>query len=200
MVDGLNTGSMQIAIRREDSSSLADYASIPILFEVDTAVETAALRIGGADLTYRAVTPPRVKDYDRIPGNDPLTWADRFGIDTWTFLAAYDELANRIGGAAVICDPAGIAQAGGRPSYALLWDLRVAPTARRRGVGTALLRAAEEAARAAGCRGLDVETQDINVAACRLYAAHGFTLTNVAPAAYPEAPDETKLTWTQRFR
>jgi ribosomal protein S18 acetylase RimI-like enzyme len=75
----------------------------------------------------------------------------------------------------------------------------VAPASRRRGIGRQLLAAAEDAARLAGCRSLDVETQDINVAACRLYSDGGYTLTAVIPEAYLEAPGETKLLWSKRL-
>jgi hypothetical protein len=62
-----------------------------------------------------------------------------------------------------------------------------------------LLAAAEEAARGAGRGVLDVETQDINVAACRLYASSGYVLTAVVGEAYPDAPGEAKLLWSKRL-
>lgn len=190
---------MHIEIRREDGRSLAEYASVPIAFEVRAAVDVTMLRIGAADLTYRSITPPRVKDYDAYSSNGPLCWSSRFAVDSWIILAAYNEQGERVGGLVVISEPAAIAEVGGRLSYAVLWDIRVIPSLRGRGVGGALLTAAEEMMRATGCRGLDAETQDINVAACGFYAARGFTLTAIVPAAYADAPSETKLVWTKSF-
>ncbi|MDE1958341.1 MAG: GNAT family N-acetyltransferase [Xanthomonadaceae bacterium] len=53
-------------------------------------------------------------------------------------------------------------------------DLYVAPSARRHGVGRALLAAARDHAAASGALGLQLETQRSNTAAQRLYAAHGW--------------------------
>ena len=53
-------------------------------------------------------------------------------------------------------------------------DLYVAPTARRHGVGRALLDAARDHATASGALGLQLETQRSNAAAQRLYAALGW--------------------------
>lgn len=82
-----------------------------------------------------------------------------------------------------------------RDDLAVLWDIRVSPEARGPGVGSALFRAAEEWARCRGCRYLKVETQNINVAASKLYAAQGCELTAANRQAYPDLPDEIQLLW-----
>jgi ribosomal protein S18 acetylase RimI-like enzyme len=83
----------------------------------------------------------------------------------------------------------------GRDDLAVLWDLRVAPEARGRGVGSALFREVEAWARTRGCRELKVETQNVNVAACRFYAHMGCSLGALNSHAYPEVPDEVQLLW-----
>jgi hypothetical protein len=40
-----------------------------------------------------------------------------------------------------------------------------------------------------------VETQDINVPACELYAAAGFSVVRVDRDAYPDCPGEARLIW-----
>jgi GNAT superfamily N-acetyltransferase len=87
----------------------------------------------------------------------------------------------------------------GRDDIALLWDIRVAPTARRRGVGAALFRAAEAWARARGAAWLKVETQNVNAPACRFYVRQGCTLGAVHRFAYPALPDEVQLLWYKRL-
>ena len=62
-------------------------------------------------------------------------------------------------------------------------------------MGFALLQAVEDWARARGCRQLKVETQNINVAACKFYARQGFVLAAVDRFAYPTLPHEIQLLW-----
>jgi GNAT superfamily N-acetyltransferase len=83
----------------------------------------------------------------------------------------------------------------GRRDLAVLWDLRVAPAARRRGVGAALFRAAAAWAAARGCAQLKVETQNVNVPACRFYARQGCVLGAIDRFAYPGLPHEVRLLW-----
>jgi GNAT superfamily N-acetyltransferase len=78
---------------------------------------------------------------------------------------------------------------------AVLWDIRVAPSARRGGVGTALFAAAASWARSVGCRQLKIETQNTNVGACRFFARQGCVLVTARWDAYPELPDEVQLLW-----
>jgi ribosomal protein S18 acetylase RimI-like enzyme len=105
----------------------------------------------------------------------------------------------RVGGAVVILDAHDVMQLGGEPELALLWDLRVAPAARRRGVARALLAEVEAIARAAAVRGVVAETQDVNIPACQLYAGAGYVVSAVDANAYPDLPGETRVMWTKRF-
>jgi len=60
--------------------------------------------------------------------------------------------------------------------FAIIWDIAVDPPHRRRGVGRRLIAQAVAWARARGLPGVMLETQNNNVAACRLYASCGFIL------------------------
>ncbi len=46
-----------------------------------------------------------------------------------------------------------------------------------------------------GYRQLKIETQNINVPACRFYAARGCTLGSIDRHAYPGLPNEVRLCW-----
>jgi len=189
---------MTVEIRRETAAVLAEYATIPIAFEVREVVDVAALHIGSGTLPVRAVSP-RIKDYDALPNNGPASWPTRYDVAAWTFLVGcvQDRI---IAGAVVMTEPSDVIALGGRADNGLLWDLRVVPVWRRHGVGRALLAAAQEMARQAGARALDIETQDTNVPACRLYASSGFTLADVDPHGYGIEIDEAKLLWTKSLR
>lgn len=86
-----------------------------------------------------------------------------------------------------------------RTDLAVLWDLRVDHNARRLGAGAALFRASEAWARERGCSALEVETQQINVPACRLYARMGCSLAAVDRYAYAELPREVQLIWRRQL-
>jgi hypothetical protein len=62
-------------------------------------------------------------------------------------------------------------------------------------VGSALFQAAETWARTQGCLQLKVETQTINLPACRFYGRHGCVLKAAHPDAYPALPQEIQLLW-----
>jgi GNAT superfamily N-acetyltransferase len=63
----------------------------------------------------------------------------------------------------------------------LLEDMVVAPAARGAGVGSALLTAAIDFARARRCPRITLLTDRVNVDAQRFYARHGFTASDMLP-------------------
>lgn len=176
-------------------AALAEYAGVPIAFAVREVLDVAAPArgLGGLTLSRRALDAPYVKDYDAADGG-PLGWAARFDLSRWALFAARAG-GRRVGGAAAAFDAPDLDMLGGRRDLAVLWDLRVAPDARGRGVGGTLFRAAEGWAAARGARWLVVETQNVNVPACRFYARHGCVLGAVRRFAYPALPDEAQLLW-----
>ncbi|MBW6456728.1 MAG: GNAT family N-acetyltransferase [Trueperaceae bacterium] len=117
----------------------------------------------------------------------------------WGILAAHVD-AERVGGAVVIVRAAGVRMLEGRSDLAVLWDVRVAPAWRGRGIGAALFRAAEAWAEARGASWLKAETQNVNVAACRFYARQGCVLGAIHRFAYPDVPDEAQLLWYKPLR
>ena len=82
-----------------------------------------------------------------------------------------------------------------RSDLAVLWDIRVRREYRRSGIGSQLLDKCAEWARRKGCSRLKIETQDINVPACRFYAAKGCELRGIHHGMYSELPDEVQFLW-----
>ena len=192
---------MTIRIREEPASVLAHYADVSIAYEVRERLAVLApdSGLGGLRLVAEPVAPPYWKDYDAEPGNHPTAWAERFDVARWGILAAFTG-TERSGGAVVAWGTPEVALLGARADLAVLWDLRVVPDRRGRGVGAALFRAAEAWAVSRGAGWLVVETQNVNVAACRFYARQGCVLGAVHRSAHPALPDEVQLLWYKPSR
>ncbi len=176
------------------------YGRVPISFEVREKFEVEAVEGGlnGMGMRVVKVEPGYLKDYDAIAGSRPGDWAQKWDLSRWWISSAY--MGNeRVGGAVVAFDTAGVEMLEGRKDLAVLWDIRVRPDYRRYGVGTKIFRAAEDWARGRGCREMKVETQNINVGACRFYARQGCVLVAINARAYPELPGEVQLMWCKEL-
>lgn len=187
---------MALRIVEESADALADYARVSLAFRVESRlrIEQISSGVGGFRLLQEPVELPYVKDYDRISGEGPSTWSKRWDISSWGILSAFRG-SDRVGGAAVAWNTPAIDLLEGRRDLAVLWDLRVSPEQRGRGIGRELFSSSAGWARRRGCRSLKIETQDTNVAACRFYAGRGCVLRAVSAGAYPELPHETQLLW-----
>lgn len=178
----------------EGPESLGAYASISIAFSTASRLDPDALRDPAGSRWVEHPMPVRHKDYDAEAGEGPRRWALQFDLTNWGILVAYDG-ETRSGGAAVAFDTPDVEMLEARRDLAVLWDLRVHPESRGRGTGRRLFAAAVAWARERGCAELRVETQDINVAACRFYRAQGCGLLSVDRDGY-EGLDEAKIVWT----
>ena len=190
---------MIVDVVQESQPDLGAYASVPIAFEVREVVDVSTVppHAGRLGITTRPVATPWLKDYDAMDGG-PLGWPARFDLSRWSFFTAWAS-GVRVGGAALVVRAPDVEMLGGRDDVAILWDIRVAPEARGRGVGRSLLEAAEALATAQGARWMEVETQDINAPACRFYQRAGFALRASNPTAYPGLPNETQLIWYKQL-
>lgn len=183
-------------IAQEPWSAIADYASVPIAFEVRQRFRVVIPRsgLGGIQLRLERKTERYKKDYDAQPGQHPTEWARRFDVSRWGLLSAWSG-STRVGGTAIAWRTPDLDMLEGRTDLAVIWDLRVHPEWRRKGVGRALFRAGADWALAHGARWLKVETQNVNLPACRFYARMGCTLRAIDTVAYPSHPDEARLLW-----
>jgi GNAT superfamily N-acetyltransferase len=189
---------MSLDIREEAliPAALSEHAAIPIAFVVDRVLEVRLLDggLGGISLTQTAVTDPYVKDYDAIEDARPQRWPGRFDVSNWGLIGARRDGAS-VGGAVIACRTPGLHMLGGRDDVAVLWDVRVSPRERGGGIGSALFRAGGDWAEARGCRWLKIETQNVNVPACRFYQKMGCTLGAIDRFAYPGQAAEVRLLW-----
>ena len=189
---------MEIREYGADVLSAPEYASIPISYQVESMfrIEPVDGGLGGLTFTEEPVDPPWLNDYDKGDTAARIRGWHRWDLSNWRVLVAYD--AERpVGGAVLAFDTEGVNMLEGRTDLAVLWDLRVHPDHRRRGIGTALFRRAVDLARCRGCTRLKIETQNVNVPTCRFYARQGCRLTGINCYGYEPEPDrfETVLIW-----
>ena len=182
-----------ITIKEETMASLDEYARVPITFTVESRYVAVPVRgaDGGWRLIEKRVDRPWIKDYD--DGEPPTRWL-RWDTSNWRILSAFAD-DERVGGAIVVHNSPELDFLERREDLAALWDLRVAPEWRGRGIGSMLLKHVVRHAKRVGCVELKIETQDINVNACDFYAKHGCRLANVIPDAYPGWPGEVEFIW-----
>ena len=190
---------MTVEIREVGPEALAEFAAIPFTFHITSIfrVEEAGETPGALRLVEEPVAAPYVKDYDAVEGEGPASWPKRFDLTRWGFFIAR-EGGEPVGAAAVAFDTPGCGMLEGRRDFAALWDIRVQPSRRGEGIGSALFRRAVAWARERGCARLRIETQNTNVRACRFYMSRGCRLERADRNAYPPPfKHEVMLLWTQ---
>jgi GNAT superfamily N-acetyltransferase len=187
---------MSVTIVEIGPERLAEYASVPSQFMVKSTlqVELVDRGLGGILLHEFPVEQEYVKDYDSH-GELPTDWPKLFDVSKWGFFLAMDG-DSQAGAAAVAFDTTGVFMLEARRDLSVLWDLRVRPE--YRGSGIALFRYAAGWSRKRGCSQMKVETQNVNVPACRFYQRMGCELGEIRRfgyAAIPAVADEVMLNW-----
>jgi GNAT superfamily N-acetyltransferase len=168
-------------------------------FEVESKLEIEQIDggLGGIRLYEDKVASPYIKNYDGYEEGGPERWPERFDIGNWGIFLARQGGRN-IGGAIVAFNTSGVNMLEGRDDLAVLWDLRVHPDHRRHGIGTDLFERAAEWARKRDCSQLKIETQNVNVPACRFYVKQGCHLGQInryGYAGHPKVGHEVMLIW-----
>ena len=173
------------------TDNLGRYSEIPIRYLVRSRLADAT---GDESVWVEMPIEPYSKDYDSVAEEQPCHVVAKCSDGSW-FGFGVVEGDNWLGGVIVISNDAyGLLE--GMRGAACLVDLRVAPSHRGHGIGGQLVCAAVEKSREVGFTEVFVETQDTNVAACRLYARSGFRLARWEPGAYGDFSDEIRLIWS----
>jgi GNAT superfamily N-acetyltransferase len=187
---------MPIEIEEIDPTQLERYGQVPSRYLVRTILqaELDTGGLGGIRLRQVPVPEPYEKDYDSY-GELPTDWPSKFDVSRWGFFLAHAG-QEPVAAAAVAFSTPGVFMLEERQDLAVLWDLRVRPQAR--GAGIPLFRHAARWARARGGRQLKIETQNVNVPACRFYQRMGAQLGEIRRfgyAAVPAVAHEIMLCW-----
>ena len=187
---------MAIQIKEITPQQLVDYTGIPSRFTVTSVLQPALVQegLGGILLREVPVGHPYIKDYDSY-GELPTDWPVKFDVSNWGFFLALID-GHCVGAATVAFSTTGVIMLEGRRDLSVLWDIRVLPEAR--GVGIPLFRYAAEWSRERGCHQMKIETQNVNVPACRFYQRMGAQLGEIRRfgyAAVPVVAHEIMLCW-----
>ncbi len=187
---------MKIQIVEISPDKLDIYDRVPQKVEVRSMLEPVLVEkgMGGILLQEKQVEHPYVKDYDSS-GDRPSDIPKQFDVKNWGFfLAMVGDIP--AGAATVAFDTTGVFMLEARKDLSVLWDIRVAPEFR--GAGITLFRYAAEWSRRRGCRQMKIETQNVNVPACRFYQRMGARLGEIRRfgyAAIPAVAHEVMLCW-----
>ena len=185
-------------IEEKPAHKLLKYSTIPIRFEVRSIYKVQGYDPSTAILVEKPVPKPWINDYDAIKGEEPVRWAKLWDISNWGMLVA--QLNERwIGGCVLAYNTDGVHKLEGRDDITVLWDLRVHPDFRRKGIGKMLFASAREWAKKRNCRELKIETQNINVPACKFYQKQGYQLYMINRHAYKDFPEEIELMWSNNL-
>ena len=92
---------------------------------------------------------------------------------------------------------------GGMKDACVLWDIRVDDKYKHQGIGQKLFDQAKKVAIADGYKKMIIESQNINVAACRFYRKQGAVIAKIDTNAYCSEPgleNEVQLIWTLELK
>lgn len=189
-----------INIREAGHGELEKYAQIPMTVLVESILEVEIIDsgFGGFQLIEQPVQVPWIKDYE--DGDEPSVTRriDQFDVSNWQFLLA-DVDGQLAGGATIACRTDGVYMLDSRDDLGVLWDLRIADPFKRQGVGSALFKAAVDWCDSQGLKQMKIETQNVNVPACRFYAAMGCQLRGIIHHSYASEgspiADEIQFHW-----
>ncbi len=188
---------MVIELKEISIQDIDEYLKVPITLEIHRVLEVKLEDDGlkGIQLVEKELEESYIKDYDDDSDIEGLK--DKFDMSNWGFFIASMEDEN-VGGVIIAYDTPGINMLSGRDDLAVVWDIRVHPEHRGRGIGHMLFQKAVDWSKERDCKLLKVETQNINVPACNFYVKEGCELGCIDRYAYSgdeRLSHETMLIW-----
>lgn len=175
-------------------NDLSEYAKVSNQFESTSMLEVQLIDngLGGIRLQEQQVEH---FTYHYDSHESPTSFPEEFDMTNWgIFLARIDQVP--VGGVIIAFNTPRVNMLEGKTDLAVLWDIRVSPAYRGKGIGKALFQKAVEWSRERKCKRLKVETQNINPNACRFYESQGCRLGSINLYAYSdELQNEVMLLW-----
>jgi GNAT superfamily N-acetyltransferase len=192
-------GGLRFREEKVEKPYIKDYDSYEDLYADNEEEETCSIReLGEKGEVLKAGSPWRCEATSW--GKGPERWLRQFDVSNWGFLVVFDG-DKPLAGATIAYNTDNVHMLEGRSDLAVLWDIRVHPDYAGQGIGSMLFNHAVEWARRKGCTQLKIETQNVNVPACRFYTKQGCHLGQIhryayrAPWAHPRVRNEVMLIW-----
>ncbi|MCY3413892.1 MAG: GNAT family N-acetyltransferase [Candidatus Heimdallarchaeota archaeon] len=167
------------------------YASISIAF-----TGTSIYQVKGAELIEVSV-PKFHKDYDIFDAPNRLLRL--FDVTNWRMILGFSA-DKPIAGAILAYQTAGVHMLENRSDLAVLWDLRLVPEFRGKGIGQRIFYEVEQWAKKNQCSELKIETQNNNVIASKFYTKMGCRLTDINYGAYDDIPEEIQFFYRKSLK
>jgi ribosomal protein S18 acetylase RimI-like enzyme len=186
---------VKIKMLHVNRGTLAEYSTIPSYVEVHSILNIRVLKgAGGITFCEKKYKQPYLKNYDEY--GEPFSWLN-FDVSNWVMFVIRDG-ERPVGGITLVSKTPEIRMLNYRDDLVDIWDIRVHPDFKRQGFGTKLFKKAMEWSRYEGYKQICVETQNINVPACRFYLKQGCRLGAINIYAYyanPKLEREVQLIW-----
>ena len=185
-----------ITFKEVDKSFLELYDKVSMNVNVHSEYEVKRINNGLGGLVLEEVlVEPYIKDlsiYERA-----IEYEKEFDITNWRFYMAFDDDIP-VGAMTVAGKTEGLNMLYGRKDACVLWDIRVADTYKRIGIGQKLLDMGVLNAKKDGYQQMIIECQNNNVQACKFYQKQGAVLSKIDMYAYylePEIRNEIQFIW-----
>ena len=181
-----------------DKTILDEYIKIPTFFEVKSIFEVGLKeKEDEYKIVERQIDTPYIKDYDEIKSDslDPHAFIKQRDTIPWGFFLIYEN-EMPVAGAIAAYNTEWTNMLDGRDDLTVLWDIRVHPEYRGKGIGRKLIYSVIDWAKERNCTQIKIETQNVNVNACKFYRAMGAKLKGVNYHVYKgKEKDEIQFFW-----
>lgn len=185
-----------ITVKEVDKSFLELYDKVAMNVNVNSEYKVERINNGlGGFILKEVQVEPYIKDlssYEHATG-----YENEFDITNWRFYMAFDGDIP-VGAMTVAGKTEGLNMLYGRKDACVLWDIRIADTYKRKGIGQKLLDMGILDAKRDGYRQMIIECQNNNVQACKFYQKQGAVLSKIDMYAYylePEIRNEIQFIW-----
>ncbi|OPZ79459.1 MAG: TDP-fucosamine acetyltransferase [Alphaproteobacteria bacterium ADurb.Bin438] len=178
---------MGIIYREVFKEELDKYDAVEMNFMVKSLYRLKNKGLQGFELKEEKIDTPYIKDYRKY--NNAVDYDKKFDITNWRFFMAFDDL-KPVGGATLVMKTKGVYMLDFKENLGALWDIRINNDYKNQGIGSKLFDMVKNCAKSNGLKELKIETQNVNVPACKFYSKQGAKLKGIREQVYQKEEQE----------